>query len=392
MPLFRKNPNESAYIGGKKHWTDVIKNSGAGDLLIWRQPEEDFNNNSTLVVMPGEAAIFIDRGRIVEIFRDPGTYMLTTENYPFISTLRNAFSGGVSTFNCVVYFVRMAVSRELLWGTAQRINVRDKVWQIRTDIGARGAFKITVDEPGVFLEKMLGNNIPYQTQNEIFDYFGEELQGKIISTLSNFFNNQWPSELIGIEAVMPDIANYLKPQVNEMFMEYGIKCASFVMSGLNIDTSKYDDMDEAQVKLNKARLLGDHWAELTAADILTILAANPGAGGTAAVGAGIGMGMSAGNAFADLANQMFSSLHKTKNDPVPINFTDDTINTRFTQADAVPVSQPQPVSPSPVQTQEEDPDIANLAKSKKALDMGLITQEDYEQTKNAILKKMRGEI
>jgi hypothetical protein len=47
-----KNENESAYAGGKKHWADVIKNSGDGNLLIWRQPEEDFNVNSTLIVMP----------------------------------------------------------------------------------------------------------------------------------------------------------------------------------------------------------------------------------------------------------------------------------------------------------------------------------------------------
>ena len=42
MALFGRNPNEAAYVGGKKHWTDVIKNSGPGELLIWRQPEEDF--------------------------------------------------------------------------------------------------------------------------------------------------------------------------------------------------------------------------------------------------------------------------------------------------------------------------------------------------------------
>ena len=58
MPIF-KNENEVAYVGGRKHWTDVIKNSGSGELLIWRQPEEDFNINSTLIVMPGEEAIFI---------------------------------------------------------------------------------------------------------------------------------------------------------------------------------------------------------------------------------------------------------------------------------------------------------------------------------------------
>lgn len=114
MALFGKNPNEAAYSGGKKHWADVIKNSGSGDLLIWRQPEEDFNTNSTVVVMPGEEAIFIKGGNVEQVF-DSGTYKLSTENYPFISRLRNAFTGGISTFNCVVYFVRKAHSMEILW-------------------------------------------------------------------------------------------------------------------------------------------------------------------------------------------------------------------------------------------------------------------------------------
>ena len=43
----------------KKHWAEVIKNTGSGDLLIWRRLEEDFNTNSTFIVMPGEAAIFV---------------------------------------------------------------------------------------------------------------------------------------------------------------------------------------------------------------------------------------------------------------------------------------------------------------------------------------------
>ena len=65
MSFFRHNPNEVSYVGGRKHWTDVIKNSGPGEMLIWRQPEEDFNVNSTLIVMPGEQAFFVNGG-IVE--------------------------------------------------------------------------------------------------------------------------------------------------------------------------------------------------------------------------------------------------------------------------------------------------------------------------------------
>lgn len=119
MSIF-KNANESAYVGGRKHWTDVIKNSGNPDMLIWRQPEEDFNVNSTLVVMPGEEAIFVNGGVIEQVFEN-GTYKLNTDNYPFISRLKNMFSGGVSTFNCVVYFVRKTHSMEILWGTSSPI-------------------------------------------------------------------------------------------------------------------------------------------------------------------------------------------------------------------------------------------------------------------------------
>ena len=155
MGLFNnKNPNEAAYAGGKKHWTDVIKNSGPGDLLIWRQPEEDFNTNSTLIVMPGEEAIFINQGTIEQVFEN-GTYKLSTNNYPFISRLKNAFSGGISTFNSVVYFVRKAHSVEIKWGTDSPIQVRDKVLGIATKLRARGSYKIQIDNAG----KICGNGI-----------------------------------------------------------------------------------------------------------------------------------------------------------------------------------------------------------------------------------------
>lgn len=57
MIPFKKNRNEAAYFDGKKHFIDVIKNTGDSSFLIWRQPEEDFNTHSKLIVMPGETAV-----------------------------------------------------------------------------------------------------------------------------------------------------------------------------------------------------------------------------------------------------------------------------------------------------------------------------------------------
>ena len=222
MALFNKNPNEAAYVGGKKHWTDVIKNSGSGELLIWRQPEEDFNTNSTLVVMPGEEAIFIKGGTVEQVFEN-GTYKLSTDNYPFISRLRNAFSGGISTFNCVVYFVRKADSKEIRWGTETPIQVRDKVWGVRTDARVRGAYKVRIENPAKFLEKLIGNNIPFQFQEELDKYFASEFHGKIKTAVSKFLN-ALEQELIGIDAYMDELSEKIEPYIDEIVSDYGLKC------------------------------------------------------------------------------------------------------------------------------------------------------------------------
>ncbi|WP_455543699.1 SPFH domain-containing protein [Intestinibacter sp.] len=386
MGLFKKNPNESAYTGGKKHWADVIKNSGPGELLIWRQPEEDFNTNSTLIVMPGEEAIFIKGGNVEEVF-ESGTYKLSTENYPFIGRLRNAFTGGISTFNCVVYFVRKADSQELRWGTETPIQVRDKVWQVRTDARVRGAYKVRIENPVKFLEKLIGNNVPYQMQEELYKYFSSEFQGKIKSAVSKFLNSL-EQELIGIDAYMDELSENIEPYIDEVLEEYGLKCVRFSLAGLDIDTSKYDVIDEAQIaSISKAKLaqgdravmdiLREDWARQQSANILGDLARNPGAGGVGAMGAGMGMGMAAGNAFGNMANQMFAPMGgQTQQQPIQQPQQQPPAS-RF-----APKTQSQPTS-----TQADDP-MEVLVKLKKMLDAGLIEQAEYDAKKNEILGRM----
>lgn len=387
MALFGKNSNETAYTGGKKHWADVIKNTGPGELLIWRQPEEDFNTNSTLIVMPGEEAIFIKGGNIEEVFEN-GTYKLSTENYPFISRLRNAFTGGISTFNCVVYFVRKADSQEIRWGTETPIQVRDKVWGIRTDARVRGAYKVRIENPAKLLEKLIGNNVPYQFQEELNKYFESEFQGKIKSAVSKFLNGL-EQELIGIDAYMDELSEQIEPYIDEVVREYGLKCVRFSLAGLDIDNSKYDEIDQSQIaSISKVKLaqgdrgvmdvLGDDWGRQQAADILSDLARNPGAGGVGAMGAGMGMGVAAGNVFGNMANQMFAPMNQQPQQqtqpgqPMPSG--------RFVPKGSAAAS-------SGLEGDAADP-METLGKLKKMLDAGLIEQSEYDAKKAEILSRM----
>jgi membrane protease subunit (stomatin/prohibitin family) len=381
MALFDKNPNESAYVGGKKHWADVIKNSGSDDLLIWRQPEEDFNTNSTLIVMPGEEAVFI-KGGVVEQTFDNGTYKLSTENYPFISRLRNAFTGGISTFNCVVYFVRKAHSMEILWGTSSPIHVRDKLLGIATKIRARGAYKIQIDNPQKFLTKLLGSNIPFQRQQELLDdYFANEFQSKIKSSITNALN-ETQTELLGIEARIEELAETVEPFLGETFENYGLKMIKFTIAALDIDDDelrrRYDEIGmDAIAKLRNAQsdkgvmdILGDDWGRQQAANILGAVAANPGSGGIANAGAGIGMGMAAGSIFGNMANQMVSPMNQ-QTQPVT----------------SQPFTQKASETPSASGGGNDDP-VATLKKLKELLDLGLIEQSEYDAKKAEVMSRM----
>ena len=315
--------------------------------------------------MPGESAVFVSQGTIEQVF-ESGTYQLSTQNYPFITRLRSILTGGVSTFHCAVYFVRKADSREIRWGTATPIQVRDKVWGIYTSARARGAYRVRVEDPAVFLEKLTGGNIPFQFQEQPEDYFSREFQSKIKSAISRFLNSR-QEELIGIDAFLDELSGEITPYIDETLAEYGLKCVNFSLAGLDIDTGKYDAIDQSQIdsirreKLargDKAAMdvLGSGWERQKAADILGDLARNSGSSGTAAgAGMSMGMGMAAGNTLGAMAGQLFSA--------------------------AVP--SPEETSPAG----SADP-VEALGKLKKLLDAGLIEQSEYDEKKKEILSRL----
>ena len=364
MGIFNKNTNETAYTGGKKNWADVIKNTGPGELLIWRQPEEDFNTNSTLIVMPGEEAIFIKGGTVEQTFEN-GTYKLSTENYPFISRLRNVFTGGTSTFNSVVYFVRKAHSEEILWGTDSPIQVRDKMLGIATKLKARGAYKVQIDNPVKFLEKLIGNNVPFQFQEELSKYFINEFQSKIKSSITRAANES-TQELLGIEARLDEFADAISPFMQETLDNYGLRLVKFSISAINIDDDelrkRYDEigmdaiakMRNAQADKSVMGILGEDWAKQQQIDILKGIANNEGGGGIASAGAGLGMGLAAGGVFGGMAQQVFN---------------------------------PSQYQQSTQQTVNDNP-VEKIKQLKEMLDLGAITQDEFDTKKKEILSKM----
>jgi len=251
MGFFKKDPKESAYVGGQKHWAESIENVGYGGDMITLHPDEDFNTNTVITVHPGEQAIFEKNGQVQQVFSE-GRYVLKTENYPFISRIRNAFTGGVSTFNCRVYFVRTASSIEVTWGT--KVQARDKKYHIKVDVFARGAYKVKVADAGRFLFKMLGNNLKSYEPTDIRKYFSNEFEETIVAELSSMLNNL-DGEILGISSQTKVASDRIAPQIAERLDEYGMGLEKFSVAALEIkDSNTIRIIEEAEARASQERI------------------------------------------------------------------------------------------------------------------------------------------
>lgn len=381
MAVFKRNSNEAAFAGGEKHFVDVIKNRSDNDTLIFKNPEEDFNNGTTLVVGPGEKAIFVYQGTIEQIF-DPGSYTLTGANYPFISRLRNSLSGGVSSFHSLVYFVRTATSREIKWGTQTPIKVYDKALGdqfqgigVETEVRARGAYRIKVDDCGIFLTQLIGNNYDLTDQESITDYFRNQFLGHIVSILTTELT-RWEGPLISVPANAVTYAKTIEDEIAPIAAEYGMKVLNFSISAIDIVDN--EARQEAQELVSKNReqfygrmaqgqgeaayaqgqqsayeTYGTNYQQAQVLNAMNGAASNPGSDGGALLGAGMGLTMGAG------MGQVIPNM----------------VNQTMGQAQAAP----QPASVDPVE---------RLSRLKEMLSKELISQEEYEAKKADILKEM----
>jgi len=289
----------------------VIKNDGPGNVLAWKFQGEDFNTGSQLIVAESEEAIFVKDGIAEQIF-DGGKYTLSTNNYPFISSLRSFMSDGVSAFNCKVYFINKAHRLELLWGTDSPIQLRDPVWKLQTSIRARGSYSIRVSDSKKFLIKLIGNNIQYFTQEELNGYFRSAFLQYIKDKIAKVIVDSG-REILDIVNEKTIIASALAPVLNEILDEYGVGLVNFYINDISIP-----DNDPYFEKLNKSiadksimKILGEDWGRQTSANILGDLAINPGAGGAAAAGAGIGMGIGAASVFGNMATEIFKPMSQS---------------------------------------------------------------------------------
>lgn len=288
-------------------WTDTSSN-----LIVWKYPisKDHVNKGSALTVRESQVAIFVDKGRLADVFL-PGFYKLDTSNMPILTKLMSWKYGFETPFKSDIYFVNTKQFTNFKWGTVNPILVRDKDYGA-VRIRGFGNYSFKVDDAYIFMQNLSGTNTSFET-SQITDY----LRSMVVSGISDAIGESKIS-VLDMAANLQELSKMVEAKVADDFKKIGLKLTNFVFESFSLPEELEKALDK-NTSLGMMRGNMDIYTQMETLAAMKEAAKNPGtAGGTMGAGMGLGMGMGLGNMFANNFQQMNNQQQPKQTKVCPI--------------------------------------------------------------------------
>ncbi len=337
----------------KKQFIDVIQWVDPDpEVLMWRFPvaDQEIQNGASLTVREAQAALFVNEGVAADAF-EPGRYRLTTATLPVLTNLKNWTKLFQSPFKSDVYFFNTRQQLGTRWGTAQPITVRDAEFGM-VAVRAFGMYSYRIVDPIVFFREVAGVADEYFSRD-----LEEQLRNISVKELATLFGNQ-NIPFIDMAASQNALSGLMQETLSEQFAALGLQLDLFTVESITLPEELQEKMNE-RISMGIVGNLGQY-TQYQVAQSIPIAAGNE--GGLAGIGAGLGAGMTVGQVMSQSMGQSMAEMNACQG------------------AMAAGAA----MGASMLQSTEQ------LSQLKVLLDQGLITQDDYDETKAAVLKKLIG--
>jgi membrane protease subunit (stomatin/prohibitin family) len=265
------------------------------DTLAYRfeRYQNEIKYGAKLVVREGQTAVFINEGKIADVFK-PGTYDLVTQNMPILATLRGWKYGFNSPFKAEVYFCSTRKFTNLKWGTPGPATMRDKDFGV-VRATAFGLYAIRVKDAGVFVKDLVGTDGRFTT-----DEIQENLRGKIGTRIKEVMP-ELGIPVMDMEAKVSEMGTRLRDRLSPEFEGLGIELVEVQVQDIGLP----EEVEKAIDKRGAMAAIGNlqAYTQYEVASSIRDAANNPGgvAGAAVGLGAGVAMGAQMMNAMTGAA-------------------------------------------------------------------------------------------
>ncbi len=239
--------------------------------------QNEIKNGAKLTVREGQTAVFVNEGQLADVFT-PGTYDLTTQNLPILSTLKGWKYGFNSPFKAEVYFVNTHLFTDEKWGTKNPITLSDERFGL-VEIRAFGTYAFRISDAGKFIIDIVG------TDNNFTNYeINEHLKSLIATRFTDTVGEaNLPIELYA--ANTSELSDTCREVMSPEFESVGISLEKFYIENVSMPEDLKKEIFEYS-RIDKLDL--DKLTKFKTAKAIEAAAKNE--GGTAGAGMGMGMG------------------------------------------------------------------------------------------------------
>lgn len=239
--------------------------------------QNEIKNEAKLIVREGQTAVFINEGQLADVFT-PGTYTLSTQNLPILSTLKGWKYGFDSPFKAEVYFVNTHLFTDEKWGTKNPITLNDERFGL-VEIRAFGTYAFKINDAGKFIVDIVGTDNNF-TNFEINEHLKSLIATRFTDTVGEA---KLPIELYAANTT--ELSETCKEVMQPEFISVGISLEKFFIENVSMPEELKKEIFEYS-RIDKLDL--DKLTKFKTAKAIEAAALNE--GGTAGAGMGMGMG------------------------------------------------------------------------------------------------------
>src|SRR5688500_7027295 len=255
------------------------------DTLAYRfeRYQNEIKYGAKLVVREGQMAAFVNEGKLADVYK-PGTYELTTQNMPILTTLRGWKYGFNSPFKAEVYFISTRKFTDLKWGTPGPATMRDKEFGM-VRVTAFGLYSIRAKDAAIIIRDLVGTDNRFTTQE-----IQENLRGKVGARIKEIMP-EVGIPVLDLESRVVDLGNRLKERLTPDFDGFGLELVEVQVQDIGLP----EEVEKAIDKRGAIAAVGNlqAYTQYETASAIRDAAQNPGGAAGAAVGIGAGVAMGA---------------------------------------------------------------------------------------------------
>ena len=188
--------------------------------------KDQVNKGSALTVREGQAAIFIYKGQLADVYL-PGFYKLDTDNMPILTKLMSWKYGFQTPFKADIYFVNTNQFTNQKWGTVNPILIRDADYgQVR--VKGFGKYAFRVDDPYIFMKELSGATAEFTTE-EINEYLRSMVLRGITDAIAEL-----KIPVLDMAANLDELSKLVQNKMKDEFKEMGLDITKFIFESFSL--------------------------------------------------------------------------------------------------------------------------------------------------------------